>query len=200
MGLKSSFEFLNQLRVGDLRTTLDEGDGAALSHITKNEKATVEEFRRKLSLVSPRNISMLFEPEKMDAISNMLDGIESLADFNQRLGNHLASQPALEPIHNILCDILRSGLTFAEATERCPLTIATEALRHQCSTPDDNAVTFGQSAPDIRNRSSQAAPNSGNRRRQGTKANQNYRLPTTGGARNKIKNCCFYFEKDAFSR
>ena len=200
MGLKSSFEFLNQLRMGDLRSTLEGGDVAALSHITQDEKATVEEFRRKLALVSPRHILMLFAPEKMDAISNILNGIESLADFNLRLGKHLALQPALEPIHSVLCDLLRSGMDFAAATERCPLTIATEAMRHQCSTPDDDAVTFGKSAPGTRNRSSQAAPNSGNQRRRGTRTNQTSRMPTSGGARNKIKNCCYYFQKDACRR
>ena len=118
LGLKSSFEFLNQLRLGDLRTTLDGGDAAALSYIARGEKATVEEFRKKLSLASPRHILMLFAPEKMDAIANILDGVESLADFNQRLGKHLALQPALEPIHSVLCDLLRSGLDFAATTAR----------------------------------------------------------------------------------
>ena len=87
---------------------------------------------------------MLFAPDKMNAISNILDGIESLADFNQRLGKHLALQPALEPIHSVLCDLLRLGLYFAASTARCPLNIATEAMRHQCSTPDNDAVTFAK--------------------------------------------------------
>ena len=186
--------------MGDLRTTIDGGDAAALSHIAQDEKATIVEFRRMLSLASPRHILMLFAPEKMDAIANILDGIESLADFNQRLGKHLALQPALEPIHNVLCDVLRSGLGFAASTTRCPLNIATEALRHQCSTPDDDAVTFGRNAQSARGRSSQAAPNSWNQRRRGTKNYQAYRTPSTGGARNKIKNCCFHFQKDACSR
>ena len=186
--------------MGDLRATLDGGDAAALSHIGQHEKATVEEFRRKLSLASPRHILMLFAPEKMDAISNILDGVESLADFNQRVGKHLALQPALEPIHNVLCDLLRSGLDFAAATTRCPLNIATEALRHQCSTPDDDAVTFGKTTPFARNKSSQAAPNSWNQRRRGAKTFQASRTPATGGARNKIKNCCYHFQKNACSR
>ena len=95
----------------------------------------------------------------MDAISNILDGVESLADFNQRLGKHLALQPALEPIHSVLCDLLRSGLDFAAAAASCPLNIATEAMRHQCSTPDDDAVTFAKPAPLARNGSAQAASN-----------------------------------------
>ena len=183
-----------------MRTTFEGGDAAALSHIRQDEKATVEEFRRKLSLASPRHILKLFAPEKMDAISNILDGVESLADFNQRIGKHLALQPALEPIHNVLCDLLRSGLDFSASTTRCPLNIATEALRHQCTTPDDDAVTFEKATPLGRNKSSQATHNSWNQRRRGGKGYQAARTPATGGARNKIKNCCFHFQKNGCTR
>ena len=188
LGLKSSFEFLNQLRMGDLRTTFNGGDATALSHIPQDLKATVAEFREKLSLASPRHILMLFAPEKLDAISNILDGIEALADFNQRLARHLARQPALEPIHHVLCDILRSRLDFASVTSRCPLNIATEAMRHQCSTPDDDAVTFEKQTLNT--------SNTYQRRRGGNKSYQAPRPQATGGARNKIKNCCFFFQKD----
>ena len=195
MGLKSSFEFLNQLRMGDLRTTFEGGDDAALALIPTNEKASVEEFQRMLACVSPHHILKLFAPEKLDAITNILDGIESLADFNQRLNKHMAAQAALEPIHSVLCDMLRSGMDFGAAAERCPLAIATEAMRHQCSTPDDDAVTFAKAAPGNRTRSSPGAQNSGNQRRRGPRNNQPNRTPSNSGARNKIKNCCFFFPK-----
>ena len=191
LGLKSAFEFLNQLRMGDLRTALDGGDAAALDHIPQDFRATVGEFREQLSLASPRNILMLFAPEKLDAISNILEGIEALADFNQRLGRHLAQQPALEPVHQVLCDILRSRLDFASVTSRCPLNIATEAMRHQCSTPDSDAVTFDKQTPLAR---------IANQRRRGNKSFQSSRAQATGGARNKVKYCCFYFQKDSCSR
>ena len=200
LGLKSSFEFLNQLRMSDLRATVDEGDDVALSRIAQGEQATVEEFRKKLALVSPRHILMLFSPEKMGAISNILDGIESLADFNQRLARHLASQPALEPIHSVLCDLLRSGLDFATATAQCPLNIATEAMRHQCSTPDDDAVTFAKPSTFAGNRPALTASNSGAQRRRSVKTNQTARSSPIGGARNRIKSCCNHFQRDACSR
>ena len=191
LGLKSSFEFLNQLRMGDLRSTLDGGDAAALFHIPQDFSATVAEYKEKLSLASPRHILKLFAPEKLDAISNILDGIEALADFNQRLGKHLALQPALEPIHHVLCDILRSRLDFASVTSRCPLNIATEAMRHQCSTPDNDAQTFEKQAPHTRN---------SYQRRGGNKYNQATQAQATGGARNRIKNCCFFFQKGSCVR
>ena len=193
LGLKSAFEFLNQLRMGDLRATLDGGDAAALSHIPQDHRATVAEFRNKLSQTSPRHILTLFAPDKMDAISNILDGIESMADFNQRLGKHMALQPALEPIHNVLCDMLRSHLDFASATARCPLNIATEAVRHQCSSPDGDAVSFVK--PGYGARSSASF-----QRRRGNKSNQATRAPATGGARNKLKDCCYYFQNDSCNR
>ena len=179
--------------MGDLRATLDGGDAAALSHITRDHKATVEEFRNKLSQTSPRHILTLFAPEKMDAISNILDGIESLADFNQRLGKHMALQPALEPIHNVLCDILRSHLDFASATSRCPLNIATEAMRHQCTSPDDDAVTFEKPKQSARNGTSY-------QRRRGNRSSQTARTPATGGARNTLRDCCYFFQRDACNR
>ena len=193
LGLKSAFEFLNQLRMRDLRATLEGGNAAALFHIPQDFKATVGEFKDKLSLASPRHILRLFAPEKLDALSNILDGIEALADFNQRLGRHLALQPALEPIHHVLCDILRSRLDFASATSRCPLNIATEAVRHQCSTPDDDAVSFEKPNANYRNNSSY----------QQRRANKTYQAPrtqATGGARNKIKNCCHFFQRDSCVR
>ena len=112
----------------------------------------------------------------------------------------MAAQAALEPIHSVLCDMLRSGMDFGAAAERCPLAIATEAMRHQCSIPDDDAVTFAKAAPGNRTRSSPGAQNSGNRRRRRPRNNQPNRTPSNSGARNKIKNCCFYFQKDSCSR
>ena len=81
-------------------------------------------------------------PHKATAIVQIMNGIESLADFNQRLGRRMASQPALEPIHAVLCDMLRSGTDFATNTRRNPLGIATQAVRQVCSTPDDDATVF----------------------------------------------------------
>ena len=193
LGLMSAFEFLNQLRLGDLRATLSGGDAAALSHIPQDFRATVAEFRNKLSLASPCHILKLFAPEKWDAISNILNGIEALADFNQRLAGHLALQPALEPIHHVLCDILRSPLDFASVTSRCPLNIATEAMRHQCSSPDADAVVFEKPSQHPRF-------NLAYQRQRANKTNQTSRTQATGGARNKMRNCCHFFQKGSCYR
>ena len=78
---------------------------------------------------------------------NIVDGIDALADFNQRLGRHMASHTALEPIHDVICDILRSGLDFASVTKNNPLSIATEAIKHQCTATDADATIFARSGP-----------------------------------------------------
>ena len=142
MGLKTNFEFFNQLRIGDLRTALTQGDPTIFDSIPANAPGTVAQFRELLALTPPVDILKLFVPHKATAIVQILNGIESLADFNQRLGRHMASQPALEPIQAVLCDMLRSGSDFDTDAKRNPLGIATQAVRHVCSTPDDDATVF----------------------------------------------------------
>ena len=142
MGLKTNFEFFNQLRIGDLRTVLTQGDPTIIDSIPANAPGTVAQFRELLALTPPVDILKLFVPHKATAIVQILNGIESLADFNQRLGRHMASQPALEPIQAVLCDMLRSGSDFDTDAKLNPLGIATQAVRHVCSTPDDDATVF----------------------------------------------------------
>ena len=77
--------------MGDLRATFDGGDAAALSYVGQDEKATTKEFRCKISLASSRHILKLFAPEKLAAISNIMDGIVALAEFNQQIGKHMVS-------------------------------------------------------------------------------------------------------------
>ena len=142
LGLKSSIEFLNQLRISDLQSALADGDPAVLSELQRGTTATVEEFRELLSLTSPLNILRLFAPSKVEAITNIVDAIDSLADFNQKLGKYLGSHTALEPIHNVVCEILRSGTDFSSVSRNNPLSIAAQAVQHSCSTPDADATIF----------------------------------------------------------
>ena len=139
MGLKTNLEFFNQLRIGDLRTAFTQGDPTVFGSVPATALGSVTQFREILALTPPIDILKLFVPHKATAIVQILNGIESLADFNQRLGRHMASQPALEPIQAVLCDMLRSETDFATTTKRNPLGIATQAVRHTCSTPDDDA-------------------------------------------------------------
>ena len=65
---------------------------------------------------------------------------------------------------------------------------------------DNDAVTFAKPEPSSRNKWSQAGPTSWGQRRRGAQTGQTSRTPSTGGARNTIKNCCFNFQKDTCSR
>ena len=129
MGLKANLDFFNQLRLGDLRTSLTEGDKSVFKDIPISAQGSVSQFREFFALTRVIDVLKLFAPHKATAIVQILNGISSLADFNQRLGRHLASQPALEPIHAVLCDLLRSGADFASDAARNPLAIATQALQ-----------------------------------------------------------------------
>ena len=125
MGLKANMEFFNQLRIGDLRSAMTEGDSAILGNLPANTNASVAQFRKFFAVTPAIDVLKLFVPHKAEAVEQILKGIESLADFNQRLCCHLASHPALEPIHAVICDMLRSGSDFETATRTNPLAIAT---------------------------------------------------------------------------
>ena len=191
MGLKSNLEFFNQLRIGDLRSALIAGDSSVFKDIPATTPGTVASFREFFALAPAIDILKLFAPHKATALVKILNGIISLADFNQRLGCHLASQPALEPIHAVLCDMLRSGADFATLTRQNPLSIATQALQHACSTPDDDATIFAAGG----GRGSRAPP--------GPPSVPTPRFPRVRSngmqaARRgrRFRNCCFAFQKD----
>ena len=89
MGLVSAFKFFNQLRIGDLRATLTDGDASILSNLPADAKASVHEFREFLSLTPVIDVLNLFAPTKAAAVVQILSGIEALADFNPVSYTHL---------------------------------------------------------------------------------------------------------------
>ena len=91
MGLKTNLAFFNQLRIGDLRTALTQGDPTVFGSIPATAPGTIMQFRELLALTPPIDILKLFVPHKATALIQILKGIESLVDFNQRLGRHMAS-------------------------------------------------------------------------------------------------------------
>ena len=85
MGLKANMEFFNQLRIGDLRSAMTEGDSAILGNLPANTKASVAQFRKFFTVTPAFDVLKLFVPHKAEAVEQILKGIESLVDFNQRL-------------------------------------------------------------------------------------------------------------------
>ena len=62
LGLVSAFKFFNQLRIGDLRATLTDGDASMLSNLPADAKASVHEFREFLSLTPLIDVLNLLAP------------------------------------------------------------------------------------------------------------------------------------------
>ena len=189
MGLKANMEFWTQLRIGDLRAALTMGDPEPLRKLPVTTTGTVKEFQ-KFFMTSPVvDVLKLIVPHKADAVVRILNGIELLADFNQRLNCHLASHQALEPILAVLCDMLRSGEDFTARARHAPLAVAAQAVQHTCSTPDEDA-----SFPDKKkqNRASGAAGRTDGSR------------PGRGGARRgggtRLRFCCFNFQNGPCTR
>ena len=191
MGLKANMEFFNLLRIGDLRSAMTEGDSAILGNLPANTKASVAEFRKFFAVTPAIDVLKLFVPHKAEAVEQILRGIESLADFNQRLCCHLASHPALEPIHAVICDMLRSGSDFETATRTNPLAIATQAVQHVCGTPDRDATVFPKGGG---HRQAQSTTND---RRQG---NGRSARSGGGGGSARLRNCCFAFQDGTCTR
>ena len=83
----------------------------------------------------------------------ILNGIASLADFNLAIEPSSGVPACLRTDHTVICDMLRAEGELADGTRHNPLGIATQALQHICSTPDDDATVFKE-------RSGRRPPNS----------------------------------------
>ena len=192
-------EFLNQLRISDLQSALADGDPAILSQIEQGTAATVDGFRELLSLTSPLDILRLFAPTKVEDITNIVDAIDSLADFNQQLGRYLGSHTALEPIHNVVCDILRSGIDFSSISRNKPLSIATQAVMHQCSSPDADA-TFTKQGTTSQRGSGSSTPSTSRRSRTNNNANAARGNGAWQQNRQQNRQTCHNFQRDTCTR
>ena len=191
LGLKANMEFFNQLRIGDLRTALSEGDSTILGNLPANTKATVAQFREFFALTPAIDVLKLFVPHKAEALARILGGIESLADFNQRLCRHLAAHSALEPVHAVLCDMLRSGTEFSSAINKAPLAVSTQAVQHMCTTPDCDASIFPKGG------GQRPAYSAATDKRQ---VKARFGRTGSGGGGARLKNCCFGYQVGTCSR
>ena len=77
-------EIENQLRIGDLRAALTEGDPKILHNLPVSTKGSVADFQEFFALTPAVDVLKLFVPHKAEAIVRILNGIQSLAHFNQR--------------------------------------------------------------------------------------------------------------------
>ena len=92
-------------------------------------------------------ILKLFVARKADTVVRILNGIEGLADSNQRMCSHMVAQSVLEPIHAVHSNMLRSGMALAERIRRNQLSICTYAVQGICSSRSVTAIIFSQARP-----------------------------------------------------
>ena len=195
LGLKAAMEFFTQLRIGDLRTALLEGDASIFQKLPVDTSASVKDFRDFFAQAPIVDVLRLFVPEKAEVVMRILEGIESLTDFNLRLCSHLASHQALEPIHAVICDRLRSGTEFATETRAHPLSVATQAIQHICASSDEDA-SFNAKTSTPRGKPRRGAASASGAKAGKTRSGR-WSAARSGG---RLKNCCYAFQNGSCNR
>ena len=140
LGLVANLAFYNKLNLGDLQTLLHTGNPSGLAAISAHDQLTLPNLRSVAALASPHDLLRVLAPEKAEAIDASLKGIIALTDYVQTLCGHLAVSEALEPAHDVVCRILRSGADFQHALKFDPIHLATAAIAPLCSKPDCDGV------------------------------------------------------------
>ena len=95
---------------------------------------------------SPFDILRVISPVKAAALSLSLRQISAVADYVQSLCGYLAANEALEPAHEVICKLLRTGADFERANVSNPIHLATAAVASLCHTPDVDGVIAKSSA------------------------------------------------------
>ena len=116
---------------------------------------TIPELREIAVRASPFDILRVIAPEKANAVSVILRQVSEVADYVQSLCGHLAASEALEPAHEVICRLLRTGADFGRANRSNPIHLATAAVASLCHTPDVDgmlAKTSSQNAKSARRR------------------------------------------------
>ena len=112
LGLVANLAFYNKLNMGDLQALLHTGNPSGLAAIPAQAPLTIPTLRSIAALASPHDILRVLAPERAEALDASLKGILALADYVQTLCGHLAANEALEPAHDVVCRILRTGANF----------------------------------------------------------------------------------------
>ena len=114
--------------MGDLQALLHTGSPAGLAALSGQTQVTIPYLRSIAALASPHDILRVIAPERASALEASLNNILALADYVQTLCGHLAVNEALEPAHDMVCRVLRSGADFDHAAKYNPVHLATAAI------------------------------------------------------------------------
>ena len=150
LGLVANVAFYNKLNLHDLDALLGSGDPSGLAALAGTSRLTIPELREIAVRASPFDILRVIAPEKATAVSAILQQISAVADYVQSLCGHLAASEALEPAHEVVCRLLRTGADFGRANSSNPIHLATAAVAPLCHTPDVDGVLAKTSSQNSR--------------------------------------------------
>ena len=136
LGLIANLAFYNQLNIGDLHSVLHSGDPSGLAAISTSTPTTIPALRAIAALASPYDILRVLAPDKAAVVASSLRQISALSDYVQSLCGYLAGNEALEPAHEVICKLLRTGANFERANMTNPIHVAAAAIAPLCPHPD----------------------------------------------------------------
>ena len=140
LGLVANLAFYNQLNIQDLQSLLFTGDASGLAAVPSDTPLTIDTLRTQMQQTSPYDILRVLAPEKAAGMAAVLRQITALSEYVQSLCGYLAANEELEPVHSVLCNLLRTGADFERALNINPLHLAAGAIKHLCTQPDADGV------------------------------------------------------------
>ena len=147
LGLIANLAFYNQLNIGDLHSLLHSGDPSGLASISNSTPTTIPALRAITALASPYDILRVLAPEKAAGVASTLRQISALSDYVQSLCGYLAGNEALEPAHEVICKLLRTGADFERAKMTNPIHVAAAAVAPLCPHPDVDGILNTKPSP-----------------------------------------------------
>ena len=136
LGLVANLAFYNQLNISDLQSLVFTGDVSGLAAVPSDSPLTIDTLRTQVQQTAPHDILRVLAPEKAAGMAAVLRRITALAEYVQSLCGYLAANEELEPVHSVLCNLLRTGADFERALNINPLHLAAGAIKHLCTQPD----------------------------------------------------------------
>ena len=140
LGLVANLAFYNKLNIGDLHSILHSGDPSGLAAVSSSTPTTIPALRSVAALALPYDVLRVLAPEKAAVVNSTLRQITALSDYVQSLCGYLAGNEALEPAHEVICKLLRTGANFEWASATNPIHVAAAAIAPLCPHPDVDGV------------------------------------------------------------
>ena len=156
IGLIANLAFYNKLNLGDLTNVLHTGDPSGLATLSNSAALTIPAWRQFAALVSPYDILRVFAPHRAAALNDAINQIADLSNYIQSVCGHLAANQALEPAHDVICRLLRSGADFGHAAAYNPIQVAAAAAAPLCTGSDVDG-TLAKSSSTAQSRRTNAA-------------------------------------------